>query len=244
MGFPGGTSSKEPACQCRRLFERLRFDPWVGKIPQRRAQQPTQVFLPGESHGQRSLAGCGPQGCTESGMTACMHAGYIMSPRISLSFANPLLLLLSHFSRVQLCVTPQTAATRLPHPQDSPGKNTGVGCRFLLQCRKVKSESEVAQSCPTLCANPLPSYKESEGKLCPSHHASRRLLPPLCLPCLILFILAAIYICHFNRMSQSGSPSNMRTVSQKSKMIVKSQALLIKITSKLTQSLLLCLEQI
>ena len=40
--------------------------------------------------------------------------------------------------------------TRLPHPWDSPGKNTGVGCHFLLQCRKVKSESEVAQSCLSL----------------------------------------------------------------------------------------------
>ena len=40
--------------------------------------------------------------------------------------------------------------TRLPHPWDSPGKNTGVGCHFLLQCMKVKNESEVAQSCPTL----------------------------------------------------------------------------------------------
>ena len=39
--------------------------------------------------------------------------------------------------------------TRLPHPWDFPGKNTGVGCHFLLQCMKVKSESEVAQSCPT-----------------------------------------------------------------------------------------------
>ena len=39
--------------------------------------------------------------------------------------------------------------TRLPHPWDSPGKNTGVGCHFLLQGRKVKSESEVAQSGPT-----------------------------------------------------------------------------------------------
>jgi len=39
---------------------------------------------------------------------------------------------------------------RLPHPWDSPGKNTGVGCHFLLQCMKVKSESEVAQSCLTL----------------------------------------------------------------------------------------------
>ena len=40
--------------------------------------------------------------------------------------------------------------TRLPHPWDSPGKNTGVGCHLPLQCMKVKSESEVAQSCPTL----------------------------------------------------------------------------------------------
>ena len=39
--------------------------------------------------------------------------------------------------------------TRLPSPWDSPGKNTGVGCHFLLQCMKVKSENEVAQSCPT-----------------------------------------------------------------------------------------------
>ena len=44
--------------------------------------------------------------------------------------------------------------TRLPRPWDSPGKNTGVGCHFLLQCRRVKSESQVAQSCPTL-SNPM-----------------------------------------------------------------------------------------
>ena len=44
--------------------------------------------------------------------------------------------------------------TRLPRPWDSPGNNTGVGCHFLLQCMKVKSESEVAQSCPT-CSDPM-----------------------------------------------------------------------------------------
>ena len=43
------------------------------------------------------------------------------------------------------------ASTRLRHPWDSPGKNTGVGYHFLFQCMKVKSEREVAQSCPTLC---------------------------------------------------------------------------------------------
>ena len=61
-----------------------------------------------------------------------------------------LLLLLHRFSRVRLCVTPQTAGHQAPRPWDSPGKNTGVGCHFLLQCMKVKSEREVAQSCPTL----------------------------------------------------------------------------------------------
>ena len=62
-----------------------------------------------------------------------------------------LLLLLSRFSRVQLCATPhRPQPTRLCRHWDSPGKNTGVGCHFLLQCKKVKSESEVTQSCPTL----------------------------------------------------------------------------------------------
>ena len=66
------------------------------------------------------------------------------------------MLLLSHFSRVRLCATPQTAAHQAPRPWDPPGKNTGVGCHFLLQCMKVKSESEVAQSCPTL-SDPMDS---------------------------------------------------------------------------------------
>ena len=68
LGFPGGASAKEPACQCRR-HKRSRFDPWVRKIPWRRAQQPTPVFLPGESRGQRKLAGYSPQGHTESDTT-------------------------------------------------------------------------------------------------------------------------------------------------------------------------------
>ena len=66
--FPGATSGKEPACQCRRR-KKGRFDPWVGKIPWRRAWQPTPVFLPGESHRQRSLVGYSPWGHKESGMT-------------------------------------------------------------------------------------------------------------------------------------------------------------------------------
>ena len=54
-----------------------------------------------------------------------------------------LLLLLSHFSRVWLCATPRRQPTRLPRPWDSPGKSTGVGCHFLLQCMKVKPLSPV-----------------------------------------------------------------------------------------------------
>ena len=73
-----------------------------------------------------------------------------------------LLLLLSHFSRVDSVRPHRQQPTRRPRPWDSPGNNTEVGCHFLLQCMKVKSESEVAQSCPTLsssidCGLPGPS---------------------------------------------------------------------------------------
>ena len=72
-GFPGGTSGKDPACQCRRQ-KRHGFNPEVGKIPWRRTWQPTPVFLHGESHGQRSLAGCSPWGLTESDRKECIHS--------------------------------------------------------------------------------------------------------------------------------------------------------------------------
>ena len=68
LGFPGGTSGIEAACQCKR-HKRYRCDPWVRKIPGRKAWQPTPVFLSGEPHGQRSLAGCSPQGRKESDTT-------------------------------------------------------------------------------------------------------------------------------------------------------------------------------
>ena len=58
-------SGKESVCQCRRCG----FDPWVGKIPWRRKWQPMPVFLPGESHRQRSLAGCSPWGHKEADRT-------------------------------------------------------------------------------------------------------------------------------------------------------------------------------
>ena len=61
-GLPWQLTGREPACQ----FRRLRFNPWVGKIPCRRKWQPTPVFLTGKSYGQRSLMGYRPRDCKES----------------------------------------------------------------------------------------------------------------------------------------------------------------------------------
>ena len=76
MEFSGG---KEPACQCIR-HKRCWFNPWVRKIPWRRARQPTPVFLPGESHGQRSLVGYGPQDHAESDTTEYTPIPHISQP--------------------------------------------------------------------------------------------------------------------------------------------------------------------
>ena len=69
------------------------------------------------------------------------------------------LLLLSHFSRVRLCGPHRRQPTRLPRPWDSLGKNTGVGYHFLLQCMKVKSESDIytytCENTTTICWIPL-----------------------------------------------------------------------------------------
>ena len=65
-----------------------------------------------------------------------------------------LLLLLSRFSRVRLCATPQTAAHQAPLSLGFSRQEHWSGFHFLLQCLKVKSESEVAQSCPT-CSDPM-----------------------------------------------------------------------------------------
>ena len=66
-------NGKESPCQCRRP----RFDPWIGKIPWSSEWQPTPVFLPGESHVQRSLMGYNPWGCKELDTTELLssHAG-------------------------------------------------------------------------------------------------------------------------------------------------------------------------
>ena len=75
LEFPWWFHGKESTCQYRRR-KRHGFDPWVRKIPWKRKWQPIPAFLPGKSHGQRSLAGYSPWDQKESNMTewACTHA--------------------------------------------------------------------------------------------------------------------------------------------------------------------------
>ena len=71
-------SGKEPTCQCMR-YKRRKFNPWIRKIPWRRKWKPTAVFLPGKSHGQRSLVGCSPWGREESDTTERLHFHFSLS---------------------------------------------------------------------------------------------------------------------------------------------------------------------
>ena len=93
--LPGGASSEESTGQCRRL-KRLRFNPWVRKISRRREWQPTPVFLPGKSHGQRSLACYSPWGCKELDMTEQLtkHTHSWIISKNYLSFLPPTLQML------------------------------------------------------------------------------------------------------------------------------------------------------
>ena len=76
-GFPGG--SGESVCQCKR-HRRPWFNPWVRKIPWRRTWQPTLLFFPGKSHGQRSLVGYSPRGHKESDTSEHTKDIYILIP--------------------------------------------------------------------------------------------------------------------------------------------------------------------
>ena len=134
--------------------------------------QPTLVFLPGKSQGQRSLADYSPWGhkrvrhdlAIKQFCCYCCYVASVVSDSVRPHRRKP---------------------TRLPRPWDSPGKNTGVGCHFLLQCMKAKSGSEVAQSCTTLhdpmdCSLPgcsihgiFPSKSTGVGRHCLLRNNSR-----------------------------------------------------------------------
>ena len=85
LGFPGDLMVRNPPCQCRRP----RFHPWVGKIPWRRPWQPTPVFSPGKSHGQRSLVGYSPWGGSQRDTTEHVHiSNYLCWKTFYLSWTN------------------------------------------------------------------------------------------------------------------------------------------------------------
>ena len=113
----GGASGKEPICQCR-THKRHKLDPWVGTIPWRRAWQPTPVFLPGESHGQRSLAGCSPWGCKESDTTERLHfsPNYLQHARPCSAWHVWTHLTLTNPSKQQLLLSPLQQQRRQWHP--------------------------------------------------------------------------------------------------------------------------------
>ena len=152
------------------------FTPWVGKISWRRKWQPTPVFLPGKSHGQRNLVGYSLWGHKESDTTERLH--------FTLRIPDPYLLLesprlLSPAQGPWTSYQPTQELTLSLCPWDFPGKNTGVGChfflgvlpdpgieprslvspaltsRFLTLSHQVRDTSAAAakslQSCPTLC---------------------------------------------------------------------------------------------
>ena len=105
---------------------------------------PMDCSLPGSS-----VHGISQARVLEWGAIAFSKGQYFSNFNLHVNHVLLLLLLLSRFSRVRLHATPYTAACQAPHPWYSPGKNTGMGCHFLLQCMKMKSESEVDQLCPT-----------------------------------------------------------------------------------------------
>ena len=124
--------------QCR-SHRRYRFDSWVGKIPWWRAWQPTLVFLPRLSHGQSSLVGYSPQDYKESDTTEATEHARLTPYRICWIFfrLNIILFYKDTCVHAQSCLTVSLSMDCSPPGSfvrgDSSGKNTGVGCHFLLQ---------------------------------------------------------------------------------------------------------------
>ena len=101
-------SDKESACQCRN-HRRHRFDPWVRKIPWRRRWQPTPVFLPGESHRQRSLASYSPQGHKRVGHNCvtehtCLHMPWILCMLLESLMLYESFILYFHLKVINSCM--------------------------------------------------------------------------------------------------------------------------------------------
>ena len=151
MGFPRGSVVKESYCQGRSC-RRHQFDPWVQKIPWRRKWQPTPVFLPGEPHGQKGLVGYSPWCCKESDRTehTCVSQYYKVGSWLNCGCGTTDMegqLKWSHSVVSDSLQRHGLQPTRLLYPQDSPGKNTGVGFHFFLQLSGVFSFIVVCLYC-------------------------------------------------------------------------------------------------
>ena len=151
-GFPADASGKEPACQCRETlrcgFDPCGFDPWVRKIPCRRKWLPIPVFLPGESHGQRSLAGYNPWGHSQSDMTpssACFLfvcfwepnatvSDFLLYPRMGRRGS------LKHKGGCNFCRAPPSHSASAWRP--APLNYLLISLLFRWGCSPAKSESE------------------------------------------------------------------------------------------------------
>ena len=146
LGFPSGTSGKEPAANSDHRvaksqtwlsdwteLKRLRFNPWVGKIPWRRAWQPTPAFLPGESHGQRSLAGYSPRGHTKSDLTEAAEHTLTQGSSI-FSFLRSLHTVLPLAVSIYILTS---VLRQLPLFMPSPAF---IVCRFFDYCRSELGE--------------------------------------------------------------------------------------------------------
>ena len=124
--LPRGLSGEEPACQ-RRRHRRHGCEPWVGKVPWRRRQQPTPVLLAGEPHGQRSLAGPSPQHCTEVDTAEHKRGRQLLGwPRHSFGLVH----------RTQRRPQRTSGANSIEYlPQDFPGlgRSTAEGKGYPLQ---------------------------------------------------------------------------------------------------------------
>ena len=135
LGLPWWLSSKESACQCRRH----RLDPWDGKISCRKEWQTTPVFLPENSHRQRSLAGYTPWGCKKLDMTQQLNTQARLKVKVLIAQLGP-----------TLCNTMDCSSSGSSVHGIFSDKDTGVGIHSLPQ-----------GIFPTQGSNPgLPHYRQ------------------------------------------------------------------------------------
>ena len=126
-GFPGGTSGEEPSCQ-RRTHERCGFDPWVRKIPWKRKWQLIPIFLPGKSHGQRSLPGMKSRTLLKQLSTHLTILNYF--PLVLLFMALDIFIFVCMLSCVQLFAVLWTVACQAPLSMGLPRQEYGSGLPF------------------------------------------------------------------------------------------------------------------